>query len=212
MIDIHHLYDTDYSEWARRNAELLRSGDFSALDIEHLLEELNDRGKSERRELKDRLTVLIAHLLKWQYQLPQLSERWREFDGRSWRATLIEQRDRLNKRLRETPGLRSVLADCLPEAYADAVALAVKEAGLPQQIFPAKCPYVEAQLLDEEYYPEPDHGTAGEGDGGTTSDRANQYSAENRTAAGTGQEGAGSVAAAWPVVDSVSRAGQPKST
>ena len=36
MIDIHHLYDTDYSEWARRNAELLRSGDFSALDIEHL--------------------------------------------------------------------------------------------------------------------------------------------------------------------------------
>jgi hypothetical protein len=165
---IHHLYDTDYSEWARRNAALLRSGDFSALDIEHLLEELSDMGKRERRDLENRLTVLIAHLLKWQYQLPQLSERWREFDGRSWRATLIEQRDRLNKRLRETPGLKSVFADCIPEAYADAVALAVKETGLPQQIFPAECPYVEAPLLDEDYYPEPDHGTTGEGDERTT--------------------------------------------
>jgi hypothetical protein len=75
MTNIHQLYDTDCSEWARRNAELLRSGDFSAVDIEHLLEELSDMGKRERRDLENRLTVLIAHLLKWQYELPELSER-----------------------------------------------------------------------------------------------------------------------------------------
>lgn len=116
-----------------------------------------DMAKSERRELENRLIILIGHLPKWQCQLSQLSERWREFDGRSWRATLIEQRDRLNKRLRKTPGLKTVFADCLPEADVDAVAFTVKETGLPQHILPADCPYAEVELLDEDYYPEPDH-------------------------------------------------------
>lgn len=153
MTEIQRLYETDYAEWARRNADRLRAGDFAALDIEHLLEELSDMGKSERRELENRLTILIAHLLKWQYQLPRLSERWREFDGRSWRATMIEQRDRLNKRLRKTPSLKPAFADAIPEAYADAVILAAKETGLPQQTFPALCPYSESELLDDDYYP-----------------------------------------------------------
>jgi hypothetical protein len=106
MSDLSDLYDTDYGEWARRNARLLRAGDLGGLDVAHLLEELDDRAKSERRELENRLTILLAHLLKWQSQLPQLSERRREFDGRSWRSTIIEQRDRLAKRLRETPSLK----------------------------------------------------------------------------------------------------------
>jgi hypothetical protein len=153
MSDLSDLYDTDYAEWARRNARLLRAGDFGALDVAHLLEELDDRANSERRELENRLTILLAHLLKWQYQLPQLSERWREFDGRSWRSTIIEQRDRLAKRLRETPSLKPVLRQMLPEAYADAVALAAKESGLPAATFPPSCPYGEAELLDESFYP-----------------------------------------------------------
>jgi len=153
MSDLSDLYDTDYAEWARRNAELLRTGDYAALDVAHLLEELDDMGKSERRELENRLTILIAHLLKWQYQLPQLAERWREFDGRSSRSTIIEQRDRLGKRLRKTPSLHAVVTDILPEVYADALALAAKESGLPEVTFPERCPYSEAQLLDESFYP-----------------------------------------------------------
>ena len=47
--------------------------------------------ESERRELESRLLILLAHLLKWQYQHPLLSERWGEFDGRSWRGTIVEQ-------------------------------------------------------------------------------------------------------------------------
>jgi hypothetical protein len=156
MTELERLYDSDYDEWARRNAELLRHGDFAALDIGHLLEELADMGKSERRELENRLTILLAHLLKWQYQLPLLSERWREFDGRSWRTTIIEQRDRINKRLHKTPGLRSAFAESLAESYADAVTLAAKESGLPEATFPPACPYTATELLDDAFYPDPD--------------------------------------------------------
>ena len=155
MSHLSRLYQTDYSEWARRNAELLRAGDFAALDIAHLLEELDDMGKSEQRELENRLTILLAHLLKWEYQYRHLSERWREFKGDSWRATIVEQRDRLAKRLRKTQGLKAVLAATIEEAYADAIDLASKESRLPRETFPTTCPYAEAQILDDDYYPDP---------------------------------------------------------
>ncbi|MBV5276042.1 MAG: DUF29 domain-containing protein [Lamprocystis purpurea] len=153
MTELSNLYHTDYSAWAQRNAELLRSGNYDALDTAHLLEELDDMGKSEQRELENRLTILLAHLLKWDYQLPQLADKWREFDGRSWRSTIIEQRDRIAKRLKKTPGLRAILVEIIAEAYADAVALASKESQLPSTTFPAVCPYGESEILDEDYYP-----------------------------------------------------------
>ena len=155
MTDLGQLYQTDYSEWARRNADLLRAGDFASLDIQHLLEALDDMGKSEQRELEDRLTILLAHLLKWEYQLQHLSEQWREFDGRSWRATIIEQRDRLTKRLKKTPSLKAMLTETIAEAYADAVDLASKETCLPRETFPASCPYEESRIFDDDFYPAP---------------------------------------------------------
>jgi len=153
MTELSNLYHTDYSAWAQRNAELLRSGNYDALDTAHLLEELDDMGKSEQRELENRLTILLAHLLKWDYQLPQLTDKWREFDGRSWRSTIIEQRDRIAKRLKKTPGLQAILVEIIAEAYADAVMLASKESQLPSTTFPAVCPYGESEILDEDYYP-----------------------------------------------------------
>lgn len=153
MTELSKLYDTDYAAWARCTADLLRARHYEALDIVHLLEELDDMGKSEQRELENRLTILIAHLLKWQYQLPRLSERWREFDGRSWRSTIIEQRDRLAKRLAKSRGLSAKLSAMIEEAYADATRLASKECGLPIGTFPPSCPYHEQQLLDDDFFP-----------------------------------------------------------
>ena len=153
MNEIGTLYQTDYSAWAKRQAELLRAGRYVELDIEHLLEELGDMGKSDKRELENRLTILLAHLLKWEYQYPLLSERWREFDGRSWRATIIEQRDRVNKLLTQAPGLKAVLAETIAEAYADAIQLAIKETRLPPETFPQQCAYPTESLLDDEFYP-----------------------------------------------------------
>jgi hypothetical protein len=156
MTELSTLYQTDYSTWATRNAELLRAGRYAELDVEHLLEELSDMSKSDQHELENRLTILLAHLLKWEYQLQTLSERWREFDGRSWRATIIEQRNRVTKHLKKSPGLKSLLAETIAEAYLDAVQLASDETGLPPETFPADCPYLANQLLDNRFYPAPD--------------------------------------------------------
>jgi hypothetical protein len=155
MTHLAALYDTDYAQWAQRNAELLRAGRFAELDIDHLLEELSDMSKSERHELESRLLVLIAHLLMWEYRYPTLAERWREFDGRSWRSTIVEQRKRLALRLRKSPGLQSVLDEAIIGIYPDAVELASDESGLPPETFPAHCPYRATQLLDKTFYPEP---------------------------------------------------------
>lgn len=110
--------------------------------------------KSDRRELHSRLLVLIAHLLKWQYQLPTLAERWREFKGDSWRDTIVEQREQLADLLRQSPGLKAALADAIAAAYPGAVRLAYKETRLPADRFPAVCPYSRDQIFDDDFYPE----------------------------------------------------------
>jgi len=153
MTELSTLYDKDFAAWARRNAELLQTGRFLELDIEHLLEELTDMGTSERNELESRLAILLAHLLKWQYQYRQLSDRWKEFKGDRWRATLIEQRNRIAKRLKKSPGLTTKLGEIIPEAYQDAVDLATKETGILSDIFPRDCPYTWEQILDDEFFP-----------------------------------------------------------
>ncbi|MBK5931451.1 DUF29 domain-containing protein [Halochromatium salexigens] len=154
MTELASLYQTDYSQWTQRNAELLRAGRFEELDIEHLLEELSDMSKSDRRELHSRFLILIAHLLKWQFQYQTLSERWREFKGDSWRSTIIEQRQQISVLLRKSPGLKSVLEETSIDAYADAVELAHKETRLVRTTFPRACPYSIKQLLDDEFYPD----------------------------------------------------------
>lgn len=151
------VYDSDYEGWARQQVRLLRDGRLADLDVAHLIEELEDMGRSERNELESRLTILLAHLLKWQHQYSQLSEQWREFKGDSWRTTIIEQRDRIAKRLQKSPGLQPIVEDLLEEAYQDARRLALKETGLPPETFPRRCPYTQAQVLDDGFYPDPEH-------------------------------------------------------
>ena len=153
MTDLATLYQTDYAAWARRNAELLRERRFDALDIEHLMEELSDISKSDRRELHSRLLVLIAHLLKWEFQYQDLTDRWREFKGDSWRSTIIEQRDQIAGLLQESPGLKSQLNEAIAGAYSAAVKLAHKETRLPLTTFPVVCAYRADQLLDDDFFP-----------------------------------------------------------
>jgi hypothetical protein len=65
------LYEKDFYAWANKNAELLRTGKLSEVDAENIAEELETMGRSEKRELTNRLAVLLAHLLKWVFQ-PEL--------------------------------------------------------------------------------------------------------------------------------------------
>ena len=140
------LYDRDFLEWTVRNAELLRAGRFQEADIEHIAEEIEDMGKSQRRALESRLEVLLAHLLKWQFQP--------EGRGSSWRATILLQRAKISKLLREMPSLRATVSDELPDAYKNAILAAVGETNLPDETFPATCPFSAEQILADGFFPE----------------------------------------------------------
>ena len=153
MTSLAQLYDDDLDAWAERNAELLRHGRVAEADIAHIAEELETMGRKDRHELVSRLIILLAHLLKWEHQFQQLNGRWQEFTGKSWQASIDEQRLRITRQLQLSPSLKPYLVDALAEAYPDAVKLAVRETGLPRAEFPDQCSYTLDQILNEEFYP-----------------------------------------------------------
>ncbi len=126
------LYERDFYEWTRRNAELIRRGRLAEADAEHVAQEIEDMGKRERCALISRAAVLAAHLLKWQVQPERRSP--------SWMATIRIQRREIAKLLDEMPSLKPVLADGFGEIYRDGVLLAVAETNLPEQQFPSGPP------------------------------------------------------------------------
>jgi hypothetical protein len=148
------LYEHDFNAWIHNQISLLKAGKTNEIDVEHLIEELEDMGKSNLRELESRFIILIAHLLKWQFQLATLETQWQDFEGKSWRKTIIEQRTQLLYLLKKVPSLKQKLPHAITEAYSEAAMLAVKESKLSQAIFPTDCPYTIEQLLDDDFYPE----------------------------------------------------------
>jgi hypothetical protein len=148
-------YERDFYGWIQYHVELLRQGKLAEIDIEHLIEELESMSKSEKRELISRLVVLLAHLLKWQYQYQQLADRWQQtWQGGSWRGSIIEQRWQIMRQLQDSPSLKSYLPEALNQAYSPAVKIAVAETRLPLTTFPQICSYTLEQILDENYYPD----------------------------------------------------------
>lgn len=147
------LYETDFVAWAEQTAQEIRalasqgnSQQFDRLDWEAIAEEIESLGRSERRELKSRLEVLLQHLLKWQYQPNRRSG--------SWRNTIDEQRNRIADLLQESPSLRPYLAEILVECYQRGRKAASNETELALDTFPAECGYSIAQILDAEFLPE----------------------------------------------------------
>ena len=139
------LYEQDFWLWTQTMAEALRSGNFSQLDLVNLAEEVDSLGRSDRRELQSRLTVLLMHLLKWQFQPDMRSG--------SWRGTLAEQRIRILKLLKESPSLRSFFEASIDECYDDAKVKASEETGLMMAIFPVTCCCAIEDILNIEFLP-----------------------------------------------------------
>ncbi|KAB2923965.1 MAG: DUF29 domain-containing protein [Candidatus Contendobacter sp.] len=140
------LYERDFYAWTLKNAELLRQGRLGEIDLEHLAEELDSMGRSEKRELINRLAVLLAHLLKWRIQANRR--------GRSWQLTLKEQRRQTTRVLRDNPSLKPLLAEIVVEAYEDAILRAAQETGMEESAFPAGCPFTIEQILEEDFLPD----------------------------------------------------------
>jgi hypothetical protein len=80
-----------------------------------------------------RLIILLAYLLKWEYQSPHRSS--------NWRGSIVEQRVQISRELRLSPSLKPLLPQAMDEAYPDALRIATKETGLAPAVFPPACPY-----------------------------------------------------------------------
>ena len=139
------LYERDFYTWAADQAALLRTGNLSAIDAPNLAAELEDQMGSVQNELTSRLGVLLAHLLKWQFQP--------ERRGKSWRLTIGEQRRRVARLLRKNPGLKGELPEVFADAYGDALLIAERETDLSAAAFPAACPWSFDQALDDAFWP-----------------------------------------------------------
>lgn len=132
------LFERDETAWLDAMAHLARVGRHDLLDLPSLAEYLDTMGRRDRREVHSRLTLLIAHVLKWNHQGDQRS--------RSWKATIVVQRQELGE-LIESGVLRAFAEDDLERAYRHAVEQATAETGLPETEFPVECPYLLSELL-----------------------------------------------------------------
>ncbi len=115
---MHGLYETDLYAWAQKQANLLRRQcQWSELDLPNLIEEIESWGKQERQELRNCLSILPGHLLKWQYQPQQRI--------RSWLSTIRLQRRDTQRLIQENPSLKLYLQEAFQEADQNGRDLAV---------------------------------------------------------------------------------------
>ena len=127
-------------------AEALRSRDWSGLDVENLVEEVESLGRQQWQELRNRLGVLLGHLLKWQFQPAARSK--------SWKLTLREQRAQIRFLLKDSPSLKPYLDEAIEEGYILGQLLVAKETPLEIEDLPEVCPYSVADTIDDAFLPE----------------------------------------------------------
>src|ERR1700680_4537813 len=129
-------YDADFFLWTQETSDQLRRGEFARIDVSALVErwKIWARGRSPLFR-----AVLPFWSVKWDLQPAKRS--------RSWQATIQLQRSRIERLLKQSPSLRPFLYETLPDAYSEAVLLAIKDTGLDRKSFAETCPYSSEQIL-----------------------------------------------------------------
>jgi hypothetical protein len=140
------LYDQDFFAWANEQAQLLRAGKLAEADIDHIAGEIETLARAEKHELVNRLSILLPHLLKWQYQPVRR--------GAIWEVTIRNQRRALADHLDDNPSLKARFTEAVARAYEDARGEAYAETALPEATFPATCAWTAEQILAPAYWPE----------------------------------------------------------
>ncbi len=139
-------YEKDFYAWLLQNAELIRKGSFSEVDAENVAEELEGMARSDKRQLVNRFAVLLAHMLKWQYQPERRSK--------SWARTIREQRKRITLLLKDSPSLKHEIEKRVSDAYDIAILSAANETHLDESVFPESCEYSLEEILEDSFYPD----------------------------------------------------------
>ena len=146
MMSSRSLHDSDFYAWSLEQAALLRSGRVGEADLEAIAEEIESMGKTEKRELISRLTVLLMHLTKW--------ERQPQGRGNSWRLMIANARDEIADLLADNPSLKTVIDEVTASAYRYARRKAAIETDLGEEAFPQNCPWSFAETMDAGFWPE----------------------------------------------------------
>ncbi len=142
---ISHLYETDFYAWTQKQVTLLKNQQWEQLDTPNLIEEIETLGRKERQELRNRLGVLLGHLLKWQFQPEKRSN--------SWLGTIREQRVQIKLLLQDSPSLKPYLNEVFFSVYELGLALAIRETEFDENVFPEICPYTLDETLNSEFLP-----------------------------------------------------------
>ena len=139
------VYDADYAAWSEAQANALRRRAANEVDWDNIADEVESLGRSDRREIRSRLAILLVHLLKWRFQ-PQAR-------SPSWRSSIRESRDKIADLIEESPSLADCPAAYLEVAYARARTAAADETGVAD--LPDASPWSASQVCDPEFWPEP---------------------------------------------------------
>lgn len=139
------LYETDFYAWTQEQVDLLKTRQWEKVDATNLIEEIATLGRKERQELRNRLAVLLGHLLKWQFQAKNRSS--------SWLGTIREQRVQIKLLLQDSPSLKPYLDEFFLDGYELGLALAIRETQLGEQVFPEECPYSLVEVMDANFLP-----------------------------------------------------------
>ena len=137
------LYEQDFYLWIETTVQQLKENKFNEIDIPNLIEEIESMGRSEKRELKSRLIVLLMQLLKWHYQPEKRSE--------SWRSTITEQRICIEGLLEDSPSLKPLLSEVFEDCYQKARLKASDETGIKLNFFPKESPFSLEETLESSY-------------------------------------------------------------
>ncbi|WP_414566608.1 MULTISPECIES: DUF29 domain-containing protein [unclassified Anabaena] len=143
-----NLYEQDFYAWVEQTAEILKLQHWEKLDLENLIEEMVDLGKSQQRSLQSALRLVLSHLLKWKYQP--------ECRSHSWQVTITRERLNLDELIQESPSLRRFLnnAEWINTTYQRARREAIVETNLDAANFPIDCPFNVDEILDLDFYPQ----------------------------------------------------------
>ncbi len=146
VISQKELYDQDFCLWIETTMKQIQAQQFDKIDWENVVEELDSLGKSDKRELKNRLVVLLEHLLKLAYWQTE-----RDYNQRNWKGTIREQRRQLLLLLEDSPSLKPLFIDSLPQCYEEARKIVLDKTNLSADILPLKIPFADDDVLNYDY-------------------------------------------------------------
>jgi Domain of unknown function DUF29 len=139
------LYEQDYCLWLLNTVTQLRQGNFSDLDVENLIEEIESMGKSQRHARKSFLKRLLEHLLKLAYW-----ESERQNNYRHWCEEIYNFRDEIQDLLADSPSLKPYLQEIFNDCYISTVD---KITWLTKIDLPIEPTFSLEQVLDKKYLP-----------------------------------------------------------